>query len=241
MSATQRGLLWGQIAGVIPPVPCPCVVLVTADSLGYSRTIPITVEGASTAPVSSPKLAPEPRVQIASLHVYGTMTLASAMGASSLRTVEFQISNPGTSSVTPVLFGYWGRGSDPTATIRLPRQTALAPGKSRTVEATFEVAALSVGTYTVKVQGQLVGYPQATTATTTFGQWPVGLLALAAVVLLVVLYLAARSWGRRRARRREERRQAMIRPVPPAPDPTPSATGSSAAPTPTPAEELPSR
>ncbi|HUA95308.1 MAG TPA: hypothetical protein VMB82_07245, partial [Acidimicrobiales bacterium] len=225
MSATSRGLLWSQIMGAIPPAPCPCVVLVTAQSLGYSRTIPVTVEGAASAPVTPPKVASQPTVTITSLHVYGTTTLASAMGASSKRSIEFRLSNPGTTSVTPVLFGYWGRGDNPTSTIHLPKQGALGPGKNRTVEGSFEVPAFSVGTYTVKVKAQLVGYPQAPTATTTFGQWPVGLLALGAILLLVVLYLLARASGRRRARRRDQRRQELIRPVPPAPDPISPAAG----------------
>lgn len=231
MAATARGLLWSQIIGAIPPAPCPCVVLVTAQSLGYSRTIPVTVEGAPSAPVSPPKLAPPPTVRIASLDVYGPTTLSSAMGASTRRTVELELTNPTTAPVTPVLFGNWGRGADPTSTIRFPRQRALGAGQSRMVEASFEVAAFSVGTYTVKVQAQLVGYPRAATATTTFGQWPVGLFALAAVVLLVILSLLVGSYRRRR---RDRRRQALVRPVPPAPEPTPAPA------TPTPAEELPS-
>jgi hypothetical protein len=241
MAATSRGLLWSQIMGAVPPAPCPCVILVTAQSLGYSRTIPVTVEGAPSAPVTSPKLAPQPRADITSLHVYGTMTLGSAMGASSKRTVEFRLSNPGTNPITPVLFGYWGRGADPTSTIHLPKQAALGPGQSRTVEGTFELAAFSMGTYTVKVEAQLVGYPRTTAATTTFGQWPIGLLALAALVLLVILYLLARAWGRRRARRRDQRRGDLIQPVPPAPDPTSPAAGTREVPTAAPAEELPSR
>lgn len=208
MAATTRGLLWGQITGTVPPAPCPCVVLVTADSLGYRRTIAVTVEGASSARVSSPAVAAPPTVGIASLQVRGTVTAFSAMGASIRRTVELRLTNPTTAPVTPVLLGSWGRGPDPTSTIRFPEQGPLAAGKSRTVEGSFEVAAFSVGTFTVKVRAQLVGYPHAAAAVTTFGQWPFGLLALAAVFLLVILTLPARRWGRRRARRRDQLRRA---------------------------------
>lgn len=219
MAATARGLLWGQITGAVPPAPCPCVVLVTADSLGYRRTIPVTVEGASSARVRPPAVAAPPTVGITSLQVRGTVTASSAMGASIRRTVELRLTNPTTAPVTPVVLGSWGRGPDPTSTIRFPEQGPLGAGKSRTVEGSFEVAAFSVGTFTVRVQAQLVGYPHAATAATTFGQWPVGLFTLAAVFLFVVLSLLARRRGRRRARRRDQGRQDPVRPAPPQPHP----------------------
>lgn len=232
MAATARGLLWGQVAGAVPPVPCPCVVLVTADSLGYRRTIPVSVGGASSAPVSAPAAAAQPTVRIVSLTVRGRTTLPSAMGASSRRTVELTISNPGAAPVTPVLIGNWGRGDDPTSTIRFPRQEPLGAGRSRTVEASFEVAAFSVGTYTVEVQAQLVGYPHTAVVATTFGQWPVGLLGLAAVLLLLILLLVARRWGRRRRDRRgEPGDRASVRPEPPGPVLAHDEAGPPAAPT----------
>jgi hypothetical protein len=205
MGATARGLLWSHIAIVIPPAPCPCVVQVSGTNITYTLKIPVTVVGAPTAPVRQASQERGPTLRITDFEVTGGATLASFFGGRAQRTIEFGLHNTWNHPVTPVLIGRWGKGQDLTNVIEMPHLKALGPGQRQEVKVPFSLTALSIGTYTVAVKVQLVGYTREFSAATATSQWPIGLLIIAALLILALAYLIA---ARRRRKRREAGQQA---------------------------------
>ena len=213
--ASPTGLITTHLTGAIPPQPCPCVVLVNGVNVSYTEKIPVTVVGASTAPVPAPPPFVQPDLAVRDLHVDAPLTVASAMGASAPRTVVLLLHNAGTATETPTLLGRWGRAGHVDHVIAMPAVKAVAPGASERVRAPFSLPALATGTYTVRVTVEVVGFRREAAATTSTVQWPVGLFALGALLLLAVVVLLAT--GPRRRRRRGRRVQAP--PGQPTPEP----------------------
>ena len=213
MVATARGLLWAQFTPVLPPQPCPCVVLVTSTNSTYSETIPVEVVGARTEPVHGIAPSSSPQVRLSGLRVVGGATVASWFGGAAPRTLELRITNPGDRPVTPVLVGRWGRGSDPENVIRMPTVRSLGAGQSTEIRARFALGAISVGAYAVQVQVQQVGRPGAIVVSSSTSQWPMGLFAwgLVLLVLLIAILMAAT-----RRRRRRGKAEPQTGPGPPA-------------------------
>ena len=202
LAATPDGTLWGQMTGALPPAPCPCVVLVTGVSRSYTEKIPVAVTGAPTAPVRTSAPPTATGLRLADLRVVGGTTVASAFGGAARRTLSVRITNPGTIPVTPVLVGRWGRGAQLGDAIAMPRQRALAPGRSRVVRAQFSLGALAVGTFRVGVELQDVWSAHRATLATTTSQWPLGLFACAAAILAILVWRAIAALRRLRARRK---------------------------------------
>jgi len=211
MGATRRGLLWSHIAVVIPPAPCPCVVQVSGTNLTYTEKIPITIVGAPTKPVRTAKQAVTPMVRISDFKVVGSTTLASFFGGPAPRTLEFQLRNTWDEPVTPVLVGRWGKAKNVANVIEMPHMGPLGPGKSRDVHVPFSLTALSLGTYTVAVRVQLVGYQKEFGAAAATSQWPIGLFILGLLVLLVLVYIVvARHRRKKQGAETEQAPQGIV-------------------------------
>lgn len=205
--ASPTGLITAHLTGAVPPQPCPCVVLVTGVNVSYTEKIPVTVVGAATAPVPPAPTPYQPDLVIEGLHVEAPTTVGSAMGASAPRTMVLGVRNAGTAAETPLLLGRWGPAGQVDHAITMPAVKPVAPGATETVRAAFSLPALATGSYTVRVTAEVVGFRHEASAATTTTQWPVGLFALGAlVVLLLVLALATRP-------RRRRRRLARARPA----------------------------
>jgi MYXO-CTERM domain-containing protein len=191
MGATARGLLWSHIAIVIPPAPCPCVVQVSGTNITFTEKIPVKVVGAPTRPVQPAATESPPTLKISGLEVVGGATLASFFGGRAPRTLEFRLRNTWDHAVSPVLLGRWGQGKDLPNVIEMPSFGSLGPGQTRELKVPFSLTALSIGSYTVAVRVQLVGYPREFAATTTTSQWPIGLFLLGLLLLVLLAYLVA--------------------------------------------------
>ncbi len=191
MGATARGLLWSRIAIVIPPAPCPCVVLVSGTNVTFTEKIPVKVVGAPTRPVRPAASESAPTVRISGLEVAGGPTLVSFFGGRAPRTLVFRLRNTWDHAITPVLLGRWGNGKDLSNVIEMPSIGSLRPGQTRELKVPFSLTAISIGSYTVAVRVQLVGYPREVAATTTTSQWPIGLFLLGLLLLLLLVYLVA--------------------------------------------------
>ncbi len=202
--AGAGGEVWSWMTASLPPAPCPCVILISGVTNPYSRAIPVTVLGASTAPVPPVRQTLEPDLRINDLRVVAKKTLASSMGGAALRTVELSIYNASSVPWTPHLIGRWGKGTGITHVISMPSVGSMAPGSSTTIRAPFSLPALSVGTYAVRVVVLVVGFQHQGSAMTSTSQWPVGLFILIAVVLILLVWLVV-TLLRRRARRRASR------------------------------------
>jgi hypothetical protein len=202
MVATHHGLLYSRFSVVAPPAPCPCVMLLTSDSSNFTKTIPVTVVGQPTAPVRPLRPTPVAKPRISGFKVTGTMTAGSAFGAPAPRTITMQLENPSSTTVKPVLVGRWGRSGHATTVIPMPHLGALQPAQRVTVRVPFDLTALSVGSYVVRVEVQLVGSPNPLVATTTTSQWPVALFV--AVALLIAAVIVGFVIRRRQRRDTEE-------------------------------------
>lgn len=197
--ASPTGVINGYLYGALPPQPCPCVVLVVGLNTETTETIPVTVVGATTAPVPPAPTTNEPELEIRHLRVTATPTVGSVMGAAAPRTLELRVHNAGPYQETPVLIGRWGQPTAVDHAITMPSVGSLAAGATKDVHVTFSLPAFSVGTYTVRVSAQVVGFTKKASATTSTTQWPFGLFALGALaVLVVVVLLVARPRRRRR-------------------------------------------
>ena len=213
MTATHRGELWTRFGVVLPPKPCPCVVLFTSATGTFNEKIPVQIVGAPSAPVQSttPSVAAP---TVSNLRISGGSTLASSFGASVRRTLTFTIVNRGDAVGTPVLTGRWGKGSDLTNVIEMPAQQPLSGGQSRNVSVVFKLGALSVGTYRVTVRLEMVGTAGRSTAATTTSQWPIALIVCLLVLLVLTILLVVILVRRRAARRDVERPEGGPRPTP---------------------------
>lgn len=198
MVATQKGLFWTEMTPVVPPKPCPCVILFTGATTTFTQRVPVTVAGATSAPV--PTAAPVAGVSVSEVHVTGSTTLESSLGASALRRLSLRITDVGSTTVTPVLVGRWGTGTDPRNVVRMPSVGALGPGQSRVVTVPFRLGAFSVGTYDVRVDVQLLQSPHVVTVTSSTTQWPIGLFVLACLVMLSLVSTVILLRRRRHAR-----------------------------------------
>ncbi len=203
MGVSSSGVVWSRISAEIPPAPCPCVVLVTGTTFTYTDKIPVKVVGAATAPVHRAKPSVPPTVRISDLEVVGRPTLVSLFGGPAPRTLEFHLRNLWDQPVTPVLLGRWGDGKDLPNVIKKPRVRTLGPDQSLDVKVPFSLPALSIGSYTVAVQVQLVGYPQEFSATTTTSQWPIALFVCCLLLLLLLVYLYVKTRRRKKAAEQE--------------------------------------
>jgi hypothetical protein len=199
LQASPKGAISARMLGVVPPHPCPCVVLVKGVNVQFTESIEVTV---LTGPIPAPPNEPDLRIQ--DLRVVAKSTGASAMGAAAPRTVELRLHNAGPFTETPVVIGRWGHPTQVDHSITMPKMGSLAPGATKSVRADFSLPALSVGAYTVQVTAQVGGFGSETNATAPTTQYPIGLFALLAFLLLTVLLLLVTgpSRRRRRARRR---------------------------------------
>lgn len=201
MVATHLGLLYSRLNVVVPPVPCPCVVLVTSVNSALSEKIPVKIQGVATAPVRGPIRSRLVQPEITGLRVVGSTTLASMLGFASHRTVVLRVHDPGPTPMSLVLVGRWGKGGALRNVIEMPVIARLGPGQSREVRANFTIGSFSFGNYRVEVEAQLIGYPPETTASSETSQWPILLFVC---VVLALLALLALYWRLRR-RMRESR------------------------------------
>ncbi len=199
VGSLRTGTLTARITAAVPPRPCPCVVMAKGVYTGAQATTPVTVVGAGTAPVPPGPTVRQPNFEFEGLRVLSSASFGSVMGTSSPRTVEFRLRNATSFPETPLLTGRWGRPTAVHNAVTMPYVGQMAPGATKLVRATFTLPALSLGTYDVRVEAQVDGFTTASSATTSTSQWPYGLFAvLALVLLLVVLGLVTRPRRRRR-------------------------------------------
>ena len=128
----------------MPPVPCPCVLLVTRLDSNMQERIPVQVVGAPVAPVERHQ-APKLRDTItASAKVDSSTTLASIFGGAADRTVVLTLHNSANVPVRRALVvSFWGKDKAnhpiPTRFVTVP------PRGSVTLHMPFQLDPLSIG------------------------------------------------------------------------------------------------
>jgi len=192
------GSLHGELQVVVPPAPCPCVVVVSGTDNDYTTKLPVTVVGAPTAAVTPPPVS-EPSEVSASASIRSTSSIGAILGGSAGRELSVTLHNGGKYTVSSLVTARWGSSSTPSNVIASPPPVTLAPGQTRTVTMPFTLDPLSFGTY--KVVGQVSGTTPELSFASSTSTWPWGIpLVLLAAAVLIVLWVV----HRRRVRQRQE-------------------------------------
>jgi len=189
-AAWSDGTVHGQLVVVIPPVPCPCVVQITAVANDFIAKLPVTVVGAEVAPVTPPSGLGAGAPLTVTASVTGASTLKSFFGGGAARQLHVTVHNPTAGVVHTVITARWGRSTDPDIVITSPDPVTLQPGQTRTVQLPFTVNALSFGTY--HVAGALTGAAASGSFTSTTSTYPWGIPLVAFGLIGLLIYRAVR-------------------------------------------------
>jgi hypothetical protein len=194
------GTLHGVLQVVVPPVPCPCVVQVSATAGGFTTTVPVTVVGAPSAPVSPTPTVPVGRGLTADATVMTATTPGALVGGAAPRTLVVTLHNAGGSPIRTLITARWGSSTSPTHVISSPSPVSVPAGGTRVVSMPFTLDPLTMGT--LHVAGEVTGTDPELAFTTTTSNWPWGIPVT--IVVVVGLVLFRRWWKRRRAEERAE-------------------------------------
>ena len=107
----DNGVVQTSLVVTTPPVPCPCVVMVTQLYPSEVERLPMTILGASSAPVELPS-AVRPILRVFHVRVVSTSTWTSWFGAAASRQLIVSIHNAGSTAIRPLLVAHWVQGGD---------------------------------------------------------------------------------------------------------------------------------
>lgn len=200
--ADKKGAFGTVIKLGRPPVPCPCVVHVSAAQSTAAVDVPVTLVGRPTAAPPTPKPAPAgASVVVTSAQLTGWGPWTSLFGAGPARDLVLTVHNTTGSPIaaTPltVASGAAGEGGPTIAEATIG---SLAPGEVRTLVVPVTLSPGVAGTRTVS--GTVEGGGSFTAETTSYA-W--GFFVLDALLLAVLLLMLVR-----RVRRRERPEPAPI-------------------------------
>ncbi|MHB1519247.1 MAG: hypothetical protein ACYCVN_13125 [Acidimicrobiales bacterium] len=206
------GVFYGSLDVQIPPVPCPCVFLVTAPGVVNGVTVPLTILGAPiVAPPPQPK-ATNPVAVVAQLNQ--PLSVSGWFGGPKVVTLVLSVSNTSTIAFTTATLSVTvGHGANPTGYVVGQQLAPLAVGATQVLRIPVTIPIFAYGHYTVRAQvttGQGT-VTAATTITTYPWGWPVAVL----VVLILMLLLV------RHRHRRAEKRARAVQPGPAVDAPVP--------------------
>ena len=202
----NSGTFVGHLIVTIPPVPCPCVVMITQMQPSGVERLPITIEGATTAPVPAPLRTVHPNVLVTDVHVLSDSSWTSWFGAAAPRRLVMTVHNLSSSSVQPLLVAQWTQGSAHFV-VTSPRPEVLAPGRAAQVSAAFNLSTFSAGSFSVTGRITGAGFERAFATSTTTA--PRGLYVVAVASAVTLLLMLAVFIGRRANRPHPEEEAAI--------------------------------
>ncbi len=217
------GIFYGSLDVQLPPVPCPCVFLVTAPGVVNGVTVPLTILGAPiVAPPPQPK-ATNPVAVLAQLNQ--PLSVSGWFGGPKVVNLVLSVSNTSTIAFTTATLSVTvGHGANPTGYVVGQQLAPLAVGATQVLRIPVTIPAFAYGHYTVRARvttGQ--GTVTAATTTTTYPWgWPVAVLVILVLILLLV----------RHRHRRAEKRARAVPPGPAVDAPVPAAAPAEATPVP---------
>lgn len=207
ISTTSNGQFQLGLVVRIPPVPCPCVVLITSEHLDTTPSVAIDIVGAPTAPLRStavPSVTEPLHVTAVGLSGWGPWT--AWFGAQPKRTLELRVHNPNTAAYQdPPLVVRQGRPGQPGEVVSTQDVGTFAPGATRTLRVPVTLSPLSFGTEEVHGTLGFSGYSTTFSDKTVVVPW--GLIA-AVLVLAQLILVGFRNRVRRRLRREADRAAA---------------------------------
>lgn len=194
--ADKHGAFSTEIKLGKPPVPCPCVVHISAAQSTAAVDIPVTLVGRPTAPPPTPDLqASGPPVVVTSAQLTGWGPWTSLFGACPTRDLVLTVHNTTGSQLASTALTVSSGGVGESGPVLADTTIGpLAPGEVSTVVVPVTLGPGVAGTRTVS--GTLAGGGSFTAETTSYA-W--GFFALDAFLLAVlVLMVLRRIRGRER-------------------------------------------
>lgn len=192
--ANETGSLVLILVASVPPVPCPCVVLLTSRDQGTLATVPIDIIGAPTGPLTAPTASGT--LHLVEVAISGNGPWPSWFGASPRRTLSMVLVNStGIPIADPPIVVNVVSGHGSPLTLPSPTVGELGPGSQLRLRVNFSLPAPAFGSYTLKGYVGPVGIQAPLEVKTEVFPW--GLVALAVVVVQMIL-LTVRNILRRR-------------------------------------------
>jgi hypothetical protein len=188
----------------IPPAPCPCVIEVDGEQRAYR--LPLTIRGASSAPIQTPPKVLAPHLRVADAHLDSGSRLQAWFGLPTTGTLTFTLINSGTApAVAPTLVldlqTQMGQ-----VTVGAPGLGEVAGGERRTYHVPVPLDPLTSGRVVVRGGVQLPLGQTTVEGSTLVIPW--GWLAL---LLLTPATLVLRRHRRPRGRHRKLRQHRWSR------------------------------
>jgi hypothetical protein len=153
-SSNTDGLLGASLVVTVPPVHCPCVVLVTEVDFPYAEyTLPLSIAGAPSGPVSRPP-PPARAVTISHVHVVSKSSWTSWFGAAAPRELVVTVHNGEPYPVLPLMIAHVVHGSQ-TYIITSPPPRTLPVGGTARITAPFALSTFAHGGF--DVVGTVIG------------------------------------------------------------------------------------
>jgi hypothetical protein len=187
----------------IPPVPCPCVAMVSSQRMSSTPTSPVTIVGAPVAPIKPPVSAAtvtQP-LQVLNAQLSGNGPWYSWFGGMAQRTLNLTVHNPNKGVYPhPSLVLGAGKSGGALSIVATSSLPSMAPGATTTVHVKVVFPAFTFGGAQVVGTVGDAALMQHIKVTTTIVPW--GLIVIALIILQLV-FLAVRNALRRRNARRE--------------------------------------
>jgi hypothetical protein len=198
-SSNTDGAIGASLVVAVPPVHCPCVVLVTEVDLPYAEyTLPLRITGAPSGPLMPPP-PPARAVTISHVHVVSKSSWTSWFGAAAPRELILTVHNGEPYPVLPLLIAHVVQGSQ-TYVITSPPPRTLPVGGTAQITAPFALSTFAHGGFDVvgtvirgNDEGEFVGDGFSLSTSTT----PWALYVLVLVLGAGVVALLARALMRR--------------------------------------------
>jgi hypothetical protein len=178
------GVFYGALTVHLPPVPCPCVVEVSALGGLSGVNAPITIVGAPTAAVPPPA-APVAPVEL-SAKLQTPVSVSAWFGGPKRVTLVLRVTNLSHIEYeSPALSVNVGKGPNPSDLVVGETMAPLAAGATRVLRIPVTIPAFTAGHYSVRAQ-VITGQGQVATVAKT-SSYPWALIAIAIVIALVIL------------------------------------------------------
>ena len=110
--SADNGVVAASLTVTVPPVPCPCVILVTQVNPSAAESLPVTIEGAPTGSFPTSPFPARPTVRVSDVQVVSQSSWTSWFGAAAPRELIVTVHNRGSAAVRPLLVAEWIDGSD---------------------------------------------------------------------------------------------------------------------------------
>jgi hypothetical protein len=199
--STNDGLVGATLIATIPPAPCPCVVLVTALEPFALRPLPITIDGAPSAPVPR-EPSPPRQVTISDVHVVSKSSWTSWFGAAAPRELVVAVHNAAPYPVLPLLVARVVQGAH-NYPIMSPAPRTLPVGSTVRIMAPFALSTFAHGDFSVvgmvtegnREEGFVSDEFVLSTSTTPWALYATGIVLGAGVLALIVAAFLRRRRG----------------------------------------------